>query len=125
MINTERIVPVTALDLISLYGLILKQDTTNNSSLAALAADDDKGDFSVKSASTPLLASEPVATLDIDATASSISSATIYFVPAYDYKGFTIDGSAATVTGTVSADGRTLYKAVLATGAITFTKVGF
>lgn len=125
MINTNRIVPVSALDLISLYGLILKQDTTNNSSLAKLDASDDKGDFDVKSASTPLLASEPVATLDIDATASSISSATIYFVPAYDFKGFTIDGAAATSTGTVDADGRTLYKAVLATGAITFTKCGF
>ena len=125
MINTNRIVPVSALDLISLYGLILKQDTTNNSSLAKLDASDDKGDFDVKSASTPLLASEPVATLDIDATASSISAATIYFVPAYDFKGFTIDGVAATSTGTVVADGRTLYKAVLATGAITFTKCGF
>lgn len=125
MINTKRIVPVSALDLISLYGLILKQDTTNNSSLAKLDASDDKGDFDVKSASTPLLASEPVATLDIDATASSISAATIYFVPAYDFKGFTIDGAAATSTGTVDADGRTLYKAVLATGAITFTKCGF
>ena len=125
MINTNRIVPVSALDLISLYGLILKQDTTNNSSLAKLDASDDKGDFDVKSASTPLLASEPVATLDIDATASSISAATIYFVPAYDFKGFTIDGAAATSTGTVDADGRTLYKAVLATGAITFTKCGF
>lgn len=125
MINSNRIVPVSALDLISLYGLILKQDTTNNSSLAKLDASDDKGDFDVKSASTPLLASEPVATLDIDATASSISAATIYFVPAYDFKGFTIDGVAATSTGTVDADGRTLYKAVLATGAITFTKCGF
>ena len=125
MINTSRIVPVSALDLISLYGRILKQDTTNNSSLAKLDASDDKGDFDVKSASTPLLASEPVATLDIDATASSISAATIYFVPAYDFKGFTIDGAAATSTGTVDADGRTLYKAVLATGAITFTKCGF
>lgn len=125
MINTNRIVPVSALDLITLYGLILKQDTTNNSSLAKLDASDDKGDFDVKSASTPLLASEPVRSLDIDATASSISAATIYFVPAYDFKGFTIDGAAATTTGTVDADGRTLYKAVLATGAITFTKAGF
>ena len=41
MINSNRIVPVSALDLISLYGLILKQDTTNNSSLAKLDASDD------------------------------------------------------------------------------------
>ena len=40
MINNERIVSVTAIDLISLYGLILKQDTTNNSSLAKLSDDE-------------------------------------------------------------------------------------
>lgn len=124
MINTDRIVPVTATDLLSLYGLILKQDS-NNSSLAALAALDTAGSFQIKSGSNPLIASEPVATCDIDATTSSVSSATLYFVPAYDYSGFTIDGTAVTPTGTVTADGRTLYKAVLSNGAITITKVGF
>ena len=125
MINSDRIVPVTATDLITLYGLILKQDTTNNSTLAALNALDVEGDFKVTSGSAPLLASQPVKSIDIDATASSVSAATIYFVPAYDYKGFTIDGVAITPTGTVTADGSTLYKAVLATGAVTITKAGF
>ena len=125
MINSDRIVPVTATDLITLYGLILKQDTTNNSTLAALNALDVEGDFKVTSGSAPLLASQPVKSIDIDATASSVTSATIYFVPAYDYKGFTIDGVAITPTGTVVADGSTLYKAVLATGAVTITKAGF
>ena len=83
------------------------------------------GNFKVTSGSAPLIATQPVETIDIDATASSVSSATIYFVPAYDYKGFTIDGSAVTPTGSVDADGVTLYKAVLSTGAITITKVGF
>lgn len=124
MINTDRIVPVTATDLISLYGLILKQDTTNNSSLAKLEADD-MGEFQIKSGSAPLLANEPAKKIDIDATASSVSACTVYFVPAYDYEGFTIDGAAVTPTGTVNADGNTLYKAVLATGAITITQVGF
>lgn len=125
MINSDRIVPVSAIDLITLYGLILKQDTTNNSSLAALNALDVEGDFKVTSGSAPLLANQPAKSIDIDATASSVTAATIYFVPAYDYKGFTIDGSAITPTGTVDADGRTLYKAVLATGAVTITKAGF
>lgn len=124
MINTDRIVPVTATDLLSLYGLILKQDS-NNSGLTKLDAVDTAGNFQIKSGSAPLLASEPVATCDIDATASSVSSATLFFVPAYDFAGFTIDGEAVTPTGSVEADGRTLYKAVLATGAITITKVGF
>ena len=125
MINSDRIVPVTATDLITLYGLILKQDTTNNSTLAALNPLDVEGDFKVTSGSAPLLASQPAKSIDIDATASSVTSATIYFVPAYDYKGFTIDGVAITPTGTVTADGSTLYKAVLATGTVTITKAGF
>lgn len=125
MINSDRIVPVSAIDLITLYGLILKQDTTNNSTLAALNALNVEGDFKITSGSAPLLASQPAKSIDIDATASSVTAATIYFVPAYDYQGFTIDGSAITPTGTVNADGRTLYKAVLATGAVTITKAGF
>lgn len=124
MINSDRIVPVTATDLISLYGLILKQDS-NNSALVALDATN-PGEFEVTSASGSLvLADEPVASLDI---ASGVSSVKIYFVPAYDYKGFTVNGSAATIAAgsdAVSADGRTLYSATLASGAITIAKVGF
>lgn len=125
MINKDRIVPIQAIDLLTNYGLILKMDTTNNSSLAKLDAIDTDGSFQIKSGSVPLIASEPVATCDIDATASSVSACTLYFVPAFDYKGFTIDGAAVIPTGSVEADGRTLYKAVLSSGAITITKVGF
>jgi hypothetical protein len=124
MINKDRIVPVQATDLLSLYGLILKMDS-NNSTLAKLDALDVDGNFKVTSGSAPLLCSQPAETIDIDATASSVSSATIYFVPAYDYKGFSIDGSAVTPTGSVDADGVTLYKAALSSGAITIAKVGF
>ena len=124
MINNDRIVPVTATDLITLYGLILKQNSSN-SSLAALNALDTDGTFKITSGSAPLLASEPVSTCDIDKTASSVSSCTLYFVPAYDFKGFTVDGSAVTPTVSVDADGRTLYKAEFATNAITITKAGF
>lgn len=121
MINTDRIVPVQAIDLISLYGLILKMDS-NNSSLVALDATD-PGEFAVgASAGSLLLADEPVASLDF---ASGYTAGTVYFVPSVDYVGFTADGSAITATGDVEADGRTLYKAVLATGAVTITKVGF
>lgn len=125
MINKDRIVCVTKTDLISLYGLILKQDTTNNSTLAKLASKSVDGDFQITSGSAPLLADQPVKTCDIDATASSVSACTLYFVPALDFVGFSIDGTAVSVTGDVDADGATLYKAVLATGAITVTKCGF
>lgn len=124
MINKDRIVPVQATDLLSLYGLILKMDS-NNATLAKLDALDVDGNFKVTSGSAPLLCSQPAETIDIDATASSVSACTVYFVPAYDYKGFTIDGSAVTPTGSVDADGVTLYKAALSSGAITITKIGF
>lgn len=124
MINTDRIVPVQATDLISLYGLILLQDS-NNSGLTALDASN-IGEFQITSGSAPLIADEPVKAIDIDATASSVSACTVYFVPAYDYEGFTIDGAAVTTAGaTVNADGRTLYKATLSSGTITIAKVGF
>ena len=126
MINTERIVPVTASDLLSLYGLILLQDSTNNSGLTALDALDSAGSFQITSGSAPLIASEPVSVCDIDATASSVSACTLYFVAAYDYKGFTVDGAAKTTAGAdVVPDGRTLYKAALSSGTITISKIGF
>lgn len=126
MINTDRIVPVTAVDLISLYGLILAQNS-NNSGLTKLVATA-IGEFQIKSGSAPLIAAEPAKVIDIDATASSVTACTVYFVPALDYKGISKDGTIVVPAGgsdTVTADGRTLYKAVLATGNVTITKVGF
>lgn len=120
MINTDRIVPVTAVDLISLYGLILKVGSV---AVTALDAATENGQFSVTSASGPLLASEPVQSLDL---ATAVTSASIYFVAAYDFAGFSINGVAQTTTGaTINPDGRTLYLATLADSTITISKVGF
>lgn len=127
MINTNRIVPVTKEDLISLYGLILLQ-ASGNSGLVALAADDVDGDFTVKTNNGVLLANQPAKTIDIDKTASSVSACTVYFVPAFDYAGFTVDGAAATVADNdvvVNPDGHTLYKAVYGSNTVTITKAGF
>lgn len=123
MINTDRIVPVQATDLLSLYGLILTMASANADLTAVQATD--PGQFEVTSASNPLIAAEPVETLDFG---SGVSAATLYFVPAYNYTGFTIDGAAATVADNgvvVNPDGRSLYKAVLASSEITITQVGF
>ena len=126
MINTNRIVPVEKVDLLSLYGLILKQDTTNNSTLTKLVAKTVDGDFQITSGSAPLLADQPVKSCDIDATTSSVSACTLYFVADYAYEGFTIDGVAEETEGVdVVADGVTLYKAVLSSGDITISKIGF
>ena len=119
MINNDRIVPITQIDLISMYGLVLKQ---GDATLAKVSSGTVDGLFAITEATTSLIADEPVQSVDF---ASGVSSATLYFVPAYSYVGFTVDGAAVTPTGDVEADGRTLYKAVLADGGVTITKVGF
>lgn len=123
MINTNRIVPVTKIDLITLYGLILFQNG-DNSSMTKLAASDVEGDYAISSTGVKLC-DQPLKTAVFG---SSITSGTIYFVPAFDYAGFTKTGATLTVTnpeGGVVADGHTLYKAVLSTNALTITQVGF
>lgn len=122
MINSDRIVPVTKTDLISLYGLILKQDS-DNATLAGVASGDVDGDFAITAATTPLIADQPVKSVDF---ASGVSTATLYFVADSAYVGFSINGAAVETTGDdVVADGSTLYVAALASSAIEITKVGF
>ena len=127
MINTNRIVPIEKIDLISMYGLVLLQASAN-SGLAKLTADTVEGDYTIKTNSAVLIADQPVKTVDIDATDSSVSAATLFFVPAYDYVGFTVDGVAATLADNdvvVNPDGHTLYKAVFGSSTVTITQVGF
>lgn len=119
MINSNRIVPVMATDLITLYGTIM---TLVGTSVTAVQADD-PGVFNLKSGSGNMLAAEPVKSLDFG---SGVTSAVVYFVPAYDFAGFTVAGAAVTPSGAaVSADGVTLYTATLSSGAVTIAKKGF
>lgn len=121
MINTERIVPVQATDLITLYGTIMKLAGTSVTAVQAI----NPGVFNLTSGSGNLLAAEPVQSLDFG---ESVTSAVVYFVPAYDFEGFSIAGTAVTPTAgsaTVNPDGVTLYTATLATGAVTIAQVGF
>lgn len=127
MINTNQIVPITATDLLTLLGTVM---AIGQESLAAvptaLAPLNVEGDYKVTTNSAVYLASAPLKSLDFDATTSSVSAGTVYFVPAYDYEGFKIDASAVTTAGAeVKADGCTLYKAVLSSSTITISKVGF
>lgn len=118
MINENRIVPITVMDLLSMYGLIIKARGT---SVTKIDPDDVEGNFSAASAAT-VFCSEPVKSLTFG---SSVSSATVYFVPAYNYEGFKKTGATITESGTVDPDGRTLYVATLSSSAVTFTKAGF
>ena len=121
MINTERIVPVQATDLITLYGTMMKLAGTSVTAVQAT----NPGVFNLTSGSGNLLAAEPVQSLDFG---ESVTSAVVYFVPAYDFEGFSIAGTAVTPAAgsvTVNPDGVTLYTATLATGAVTIAQVGF
>lgn len=118
MINTDRIVPVVATDLLTLYGNML---TIAGETVDAVQATS-PGVFEVTDATNDLIAAEPIDTMDF---AEDVTAATVYFIASYHYAGFTINGAAATVTGDVNADGSTLYKAELASNAITVTQIGF
>ena len=119
MINNDRIVPITKTDLLTAYGTMLKIASV---SVTALNASDTNGDFEQTTNSATVICSEPVKAFNFG---SSVTAATVYFVPAYDYAGFTKTGATLTVTGDVDADGATLYSATLSTNALTIAKVGF
>jgi hypothetical protein len=120
MINTNRIVPVTATDLIALYGTIMKLAGT---SVTAVEASTTNGEFNLTTGSGNFLANEPVKKFTFG---SSVTSAVIYFIAAYDYEGFVIGETPTATTGaTVDPDGKTLYSATLSSGSVTIAKVGF
>ena len=119
MINSNRIVPVVKVDLLTLYGNIMKLAGTSVSDVQAY----EPGVFSVASGSGNKIAAEPVKSFDF---ASGVSSMTVYFIAAYDYEGFKVHGTAVTTLGAdVVADGVTLYTATLSSGDVTIAKVGF
>lgn len=121
MINNDRIVPITAVDLLTMYGLVLA--VALDSAPTKLDATDTDGDFSQTTNSATVLCSEPVNSFNFG---SSVTAGTVYFVPGYDYAGFTKTGATLTIAGAdVVADGRTLYSATLSSGTLTFAKVGF
>lgn len=122
MINKDRIVPIQKMDLLTMIGTIL---ALHGTSYAVIAASTIEGAFSVtgSGAAGNKLANQPVQSLDF---ASGVTGGTVYFVPAYDYKGVTVAGAAATMasgSATVNPDGVTVYKAVLSSGEVTITAI--
>lgn len=120
MINSERIVPITETDLITMYGLVLKVGL-GDSAPEKLDATNVAGDFAEATNSKTVLATQPLKSLVFG---SSVTASTVYFVPATNYEGFTKTGATLTVSGDVDADGVTLYSATLSTNALTIAKVG-
>ena len=116
MINTDRIIPIEKVDYLSLISQVFAIASVTVEKLSGAG-----GNFTQDTNSKTVLCDEPVKTLNFG---SSVTAATVYFVPDYNYEGFTQAGAAITTTGDVATDGVELYKAVLASGAVTITKVG-
>lgn len=126
MINNDRIVPITAIDLISMYGFIIKVTCISASNPlgvpVVLEATTANGIFEITE-NGHFLMNEPMKSCNI---AAEITDMGVFFVPAYDYSGFTVNGATVTTQGDeVTADGRTLYTAHIRDNAFTITKVGY
>lgn len=119
MINTDRIVPIEKIDRLSQIGETLALIGT---SFTKLAASDVEGNFTVTGTGDAgnLLANQPVKTIDF---ASGVTAAVVYFIADYAFGGFSIAGSEVIATGNIVADGVALYKATLASGAVTVVSV--
>lgn len=117
MINTNRIVPVTKTDLLSLYGAIFNIANITVDAVEAVAP----GIFEITDATNALLLAEPANKVDF----GEVVAATVYFIAGYGFDGFKAGDSAITISGEVEAGSSTLYKGVLSSGTITITKVGF
>lgn len=119
MVNNDRIVPITNIDFLSMIGTVL---TLNGTNFTVAQAQTVEGDFTISPAEGQrnFLVNQPVKTINV----ATSEAANIYFVAAYGYAGFSINGTAVTTTGdTVQPDGITLYKAVSAGNAVTITAV--
>lgn len=125
MVNNDRIVPIQKIDLLSMYGTLLKIASV---SATVLAATDINGDFSVTGtgAAGTFLANQPAKSIDF---AAGVTSGTVYFVAANDFDTITVAGAAATIDAEgvaladVAKDGVTLYTAALSSGTVTITAV--
>ena len=120
MVNIDRIVPISKIDLISAYGTSMALAGT---SFIVIGASTVEGDFSVTGSGSVgnKLANQPVKSLDF---VSGVTAGVVYFVAAYDYEGFKVAGTKVTTSGaTVVADGVTLYTATLSTGAVAIAAV--
>lgn len=122
MINTNRIVPVTKSDLLSMIYLVYAIIADNATLDDVISANNAQGDFTSGTNSKVYLANEPLRSCNF---ANGVTAGTVYFIPAYDYQGFTTNGSKPTMAGAeVDPDGVTYYKAVLSSGTVTISKIG-
>ena len=120
MINTNRIVPMQATDLLSFISTVCALASVTVTKIDA----SEIGKFAVTSnPANAVLCSEPVKAFDFG---SSVTAATVYFIADYDFEGFSINGTKQELAGAdVEADGRSLFTATLSGGTITIAKIGY
>ncbi len=119
MINTERQVPVTEVSLLDIYFNVFAVAMGGDAPEKLVATN--PGEFTVATNSKVYLANEPVKSLNFG---SSVTAGEVYFVPAYDYVGFSINGTAtATVGDDVKTSGYGFYSAVLDDGDVVITAI--
>lgn len=118
MINKDRIVPVTATDLISLYSLIVG---SYGSPVEKLDPVDVNGTFEVSESNKTYMASQPVKKLNVAAGVQAI----VYCVIDYGFEGAFVDGAKMTIDHDPDADGCTLYDLELDDTDCLVTKHGF
>lgn len=101
----ERIVPVERTDLMNLYYTMLAVGGTAPAVIEAT----NPAEFTIAADG---FCEEPLKTATVTAT-----SGTFYFVPSFDFVGFTYNDAAVVPTGDeILADGRTLYKGTISSG---------
>jgi hypothetical protein len=119
MINAERQVPITEVSLLDMYYTVFKVTLDDNApeKLASV----NPGAFEVATNNMFYLANEPVKTLDFK---SGVTAGTVYFVPAYDYEGFALNGTAVETAGDeVKTSGYGFYSATLSGSTVTITAI--
>lgn len=119
MINNDRIVPISKIDLLSLYATVL---SVHGTSFAKQSGDIEGNFVLANSASGNLLCDAPVKTLDF----GGASAAVVYFVAGYDYDCIKVNGTEVSPAGgvTIDKDCATLYTATLSGGTVTLAKKG-
>jgi hypothetical protein len=118
MVNSDRIVPITKIDYLSLIATVLK--------IASVTFDviesDTEGNFVAEGSGDVgnLLAAQPVKSFDF---ASGVTAGVVYFCADYAYEGFSANGVALSATVEPEKDGVSLYTATLSSGSLTIAKV--
>ena len=119
MINEKRQVPITEVSLLDMYFNVFAVSMGVNAPEKLVAAN--PGEFTVTANNKTYIANEPVKTLDFK---SAATAGMVYFVPAYDYEGFAINGTAVETAGDeVKTSGYGFYAASLSSGTVTITAI--